>query len=145
MTRDTSVPGGLEKVKAIVNTAQKWFQYSPQLFATARLAHQTPLQRLRAHTSKGACLALLTVCVVWMSFGCCGRLSQGFFKHFLRWGIRITNDAREDEMDENLEAVGSIIGNLRSLAVDMGNEIDKQNTQIDRITDKASLAPFSVF
>ncbi|XP_028994016.1 synaptosomal-associated protein 23-like isoform X2 [Betta splendens] len=52
---------------------------------------------------------------------------------------RITNDAREDEMDENLDAVGSIIGNLRSLAVDMGNEIDKQNKQIDRITDKADI------
>lgn len=49
---------------------------------------------------------------------------------------RITNDAREDEMEENLEAVGSIIGNLKSLAVDMGSEIDKQNKQIDRINDK---------
>lgn len=49
---------------------------------------------------------------------------------------RITNDAREDEMEENLGAVGSIIGNLRSMAVDMGNEIDKQNRQIDNITEK---------
>lgn len=49
---------------------------------------------------------------------------------------RITNDAREDEMEENLGAVGSIIGNLRSMAVDMGNEIDKQNQQIDNITEK---------
>lgn len=52
---------------------------------------------------------------------------------------RITNDAREDEMEENLEAVGSIIGNLKNMAVDMGNEIDKQNKQIDRITDKADM------
>uniref|UniRef100_A0A3B4FC53 Synaptosomal-associated protein n=1 Tax=Pundamilia nyererei TaxID=303518 RepID=A0A3B4FC53_9CICH len=52
---------------------------------------------------------------------------------------RITNDAREDEMEENLEAVGSIIGNLKSLAVDMGSEIDKQNKQIDRINDKADM------
>lgn len=49
---------------------------------------------------------------------------------------RITNDAREDEMEENLGAVGSIIGNLRSMAVDMGNEIDKQNRHIDNITEK---------
>lgn len=49
---------------------------------------------------------------------------------------RITNDAREDEMEENLGAVGSIIGNLKSMAVDMGNEIDKQNRQIDNITEK---------
>ncbi|XP_015196581.1 synaptosomal-associated protein 25 isoform X2 [Lepisosteus oculatus] len=50
---------------------------------------------------------------------------------------RVTNDAREDEMDENLEQVGSILGNLRSMALDMGNEIDTQNTQIDRIMEKA--------
>lgn len=50
---------------------------------------------------------------------------------------RITNDAREDEMEENLDAVGSIIGNLKNMAVDMGNEIDKQNKQIDNINDKA--------
>uniref|UniRef100_A0A3Q3KT17 Synaptosomal-associated protein n=1 Tax=Mastacembelus armatus TaxID=205130 RepID=A0A3Q3KT17_9TELE len=52
---------------------------------------------------------------------------------------RITNDAREDEMEENLDAVGSIIGNLKTMAVDMGSEIDKQNKQIDRITDKAEI------
>ncbi|XP_029983045.1 synaptosome associated protein 23.1 isoform X3 [Sphaeramia orbicularis] len=52
---------------------------------------------------------------------------------------RITNDAREDEMEENLEAVGSIIGNLKTMAVDMGSEIDKQNKQIDRITEKADM------
>ncbi|XP_018518924.1 synaptosomal-associated protein 23 isoform X1 [Lates calcarifer] len=52
---------------------------------------------------------------------------------------RITNDAREDEMEENLEAVGSIIGNLKNMALDMGNEIDQQNKQIDRITDKADM------
>lgn len=49
---------------------------------------------------------------------------------------RITNDVREDEMEENLGAVGSIIGNLKSMAVDMGTEIDKQNRQIDNITEK---------
>uniref|UniRef100_A0A672MSG4 Synaptosomal-associated protein n=3 Tax=Sinocyclocheilus grahami TaxID=75366 RepID=A0A672MSG4_SINGR len=52
---------------------------------------------------------------------------------------RVTNDAREDEMEENLDQVGSIIGNLKNLAVDMGNEIDKQNKTIDRITDKADM------
>lgn len=52
---------------------------------------------------------------------------------------RITNDAREDEMEENLDAVGSIIGNLKTMAVDMGSEIDKQNKQIDSITAKADM------
>lgn len=39
-------------------------------------------------------------------------------------------------MEENLDAVGSIIGNLKSMAVDMGNEIDKHNKQIDNINAK---------
>ncbi|XP_053489645.1 synaptosomal-associated protein 23 isoform X1 [Ictalurus furcatus] len=52
---------------------------------------------------------------------------------------RVMNDAREDEMEENLEQVGSIIGNLKNMALDMGNEIDKQNKTIDRINDKADM------
>uniref|UniRef100_A0A8K9V0W4 Synaptosomal-associated protein n=1 Tax=Oncorhynchus mykiss TaxID=8022 RepID=A0A8K9V0W4_ONCMY len=51
---------------------------------------------------------------------------------------KVTNDAREDEMEENLGHVGSIIGNLKSMALDMGNEIDTQNVQIDRIQGKVS-------
>ncbi|KAH1172091.1 synaptosomal-associated protein 23 [Mauremys mutica] len=50
---------------------------------------------------------------------------------------RITNDAREDEMDENLAQVGNILGNLKNLALDMGSEIDSQNKRIDRINEKA--------
>ncbi|XP_051503153.1 synaptosomal-associated protein 25-B-like [Myxocyprinus asiaticus] len=57
-------------------------------------------------------------------------ISGGFIR-------RVTNDARENEMDENLEQVGGIIGNLRHMALDMGNEIDTQNRQIDRIMDMA--------
>ncbi|XP_029316460.1 synaptosome associated protein 23.1 isoform X2 [Cottoperca gobio] len=52
---------------------------------------------------------------------------------------RITNDAREDEMEDNLNAVGGIIGNLKNMATDMGNEIDKQNKQIDGINEKADM------
>merc|ERR1712018_171989 len=33
---------------------------------------------------------------------------------------KITNDAREDEMEENMEQVSSMIGNLRNMANDMG-------------------------
>ncbi|XP_060117969.1 synaptosomal-associated protein 23 [Heteronotia binoei] len=50
---------------------------------------------------------------------------------------RVTNDAREDEMEENLTQVGNILGNLKHMALDMGNEIDSQNKQIDRINEKA--------
>ncbi|KAH0514569.1 Synaptosomal-associated protein 23 [Microtus ochrogaster] len=59
-----------------------------------------------------------------------GTSSGGYIK-------RITNEAREDEMEENLTQVGSILGNLKNMALDMGNEIDAQNQQIQRITEKA--------
>lgn len=52
---------------------------------------------------------------------------------------RVTNDVREDEMEENLAQVGSILGNLRNMALDMGNEIDTQNVQIERIQSKVSV------
>lgn len=50
---------------------------------------------------------------------------------------RITNDAREDEMESNMKEVSSMIGNLRNMAIDMGNEISSQNRQVDRIQQKA--------
>lgn len=49
---------------------------------------------------------------------------------------RITNDAREDEMDENLGQVNNMLGNLRNMALDMGSELENQNKQIDRINAK---------
>ncbi|XP_069566638.1 synaptosomal-associated protein 25 isoform X1 [Brachyistius frenatus] len=52
---------------------------------------------------------------------------------------RVTNDAREDEMEENLAHVGSIIRNLKSIALDMGSEIDTHNVQIERTHGKANL------
>ncbi|XP_047195561.1 SNARE_SNAP25N and SNARE_SNAP23C domain-containing protein isoform X1 [Hippoglossus stenolepis] len=52
---------------------------------------------------------------------------------------RVTGDAREDEMEENLDHVGSIVGNLKSMALDLGSEIKLQNDQIDRIQGKAVL------
>uniref|UniRef100_A0A1A8NAH3 Synaptosomal-associated protein n=3 Tax=Nothobranchius TaxID=28779 RepID=A0A1A8NAH3_9TELE len=52
---------------------------------------------------------------------------------------RVTNDAREDEMEENLTHVGSIVGNLKSMALDIGNELESQKDQIDRIREKANL------
>lgn len=54
--------------------------------------------------------------------------------------LRVTNDAHEDEMEENLAQVSSIIGNLKSMALDMGNEIDTQNVQIERIQGKVLLS-----
>ncbi|XP_029964836.1 synaptosomal-associated protein 25 isoform X3 [Salarias fasciatus] len=50
---------------------------------------------------------------------------------------RVTHDAREDEMEENLAQVGGLVGNLKSMALDMSSEIDAQNQQADRIRLKA--------
>ncbi|XP_014831171.1 PREDICTED: synaptosomal-associated protein 25-like isoform X1 [Poecilia mexicana] len=52
---------------------------------------------------------------------------------------RVTDDAREDEMEENLAHVGSIMGNLKSMALDIGNELESQKDQIDRIREAANL------
>ena len=49
---------------------------------------------------------------------------------------RITNDAREDEMEDNMQQVGSVLGNLKNMATDMGQEIDRQNKQLDKIGAK---------
>lgn len=51
---------------------------------------------------------------------------------------KITNDAREDEMEENMGQVGTMIGNLRNMAIDMGSEILNQNSQLDRINQKTT-------
>ena len=42
-------------------------------------------------------------------------------------------------MEENLQQVSTMIGNLRNMACDMGNEIGNQNTQIERIKGKVWL------
>jgi len=52
---------------------------------------------------------------------------------------RITNDDREEEMDDNLQLVGSYLGNLKNMALDMGDTIISQNNQIERIADKSEV------
>lgn len=51
---------------------------------------------------------------------------------------KITKDAREDEMEDNMGQVNTMIGNLRNMAIDMGSEISNQNGQLDRINQKAT-------
>ena len=51
---------------------------------------------------------------------------------------RITNDAREDEMENNMGQVATMVGNLRNMAIDMGSEIESQNRQIDRVNQKVN-------
>merc|ERR1712045_213265 len=45
---------------------------------------------------------------------------------------RITNDDREEEMEDNMQQIGAMVGNLRNMANDMGSEISRQNDQLDR-------------
>ena len=49
---------------------------------------------------------------------------------------KITNDAREDEMEENMGQVNTMIGNLRNMAIDMGSELENQNRLIDGMNRK---------
>lgn len=51
---------------------------------------------------------------------------------------KITKDAREDEMEDNMGQVSTMIGNLRNMAIDMGSEIQQQNSQLDRINQKGT-------
>lgn len=53
---------------------------------------------------------------------------------------RVTNDDREEEMDDNLQLVGSYLGNLKNIALDMNETIATQNNQVDRINDKTGSA-----
>ena len=39
-----------------------------------------------------------------------------------------------------MAAVSGIVGNLRNMAIDMGNEIETQNKQLDRITKKVNIS-----
>lgn len=51
---------------------------------------------------------------------------------------KITKDAREDEMEDNMGQVSIMIGNLRNMAIDMSSEVSNQNSQLDRINHKAT-------
>ncbi len=51
---------------------------------------------------------------------------------------KITNDEVEDEMEENMQQVSTILGNLKNMASDMNVEISNQNNQIERIAIKGS-------
>ena len=64
--------------------------------------------------------------------GAGGQQSGGYIQ-------RVTNDAREDEMDENLGMVSNAVSNLKNMALDMGDKLEQQNVQLDRINDKAEM------
>lgn len=39
-------------------------------------------------------------------------------------------------MDENVQQVSTMVGNLRNMAIDMSTEVSNQNRQLDRIQEK---------
>jgi synaptosomal-associated protein 25 len=50
---------------------------------------------------------------------------------------KITKDTREDEMEQNMAQVSTMTGNLKNMAIDIGNETISQNQQIDQIIEQA--------
>ena len=56
--------------------------------------------------------------------------------------LRITSDEREEEMDENLQQVSAMIGNLKNMALDMSSEVEGQSRQLERINLKVELFGF---
>ncbi|XP_034862555.1 synaptosomal-associated protein 23-like [Mirounga leonina] len=52
---------------------------------------------------------------------------------------RRTNDAREEEMEENLTQVDGTLGHLKNNAPGMGNEVEAPDGQIEQITEKADV------
>lgn len=51
---------------------------------------------------------------------------------------RITKDAREDEMEDNMGQVSNMVTNLRNMAIDMGSEVSNQTSQLERINQKGT-------
>ena len=41
-------------------------------------------------------------------------------------------------MEQNMQGVGSILGTLKNMATDMGDEIERQNKHLDLIQGKVS-------
>ncbi|XP_065177803.1 synaptosomal-associated protein 25-like [Sycon ciliatum] len=54
-----------------------------------------------------------------------------------RFVQRITDDAREDEMDENLGQVSNMLDGLKGMALDIGDTLEQQNATLDRVNRKA--------
>lgn len=65
-------------------------------------------------------------------------LREKAFFYIFEIFYRITNDDREEEMEENMQQVSTMIGNLKNMAADMGTEVENQNRQLDRINLKVS-------
>ncbi|CAL8128532.1 unnamed protein product [Orchesella dallaii] len=56
-----------------------------------------------------------------------------------RFVTKITGDAKEDEMEQYLEQVNSSLGNMKNLAISIGNEIEASNKKLDVITEMTQI------
>ena len=57
---------------------------------------------------------------------------------------RITDDAREDELLENMQAVGSVHSDLMMMARAISGEIEKQHKVLDEISNKKDVADVNI-
>ena len=56
-----------------------------------------------------------------------------------------SDDELEDELDDNLDEVGAATKRLKALGMAMGEELDKQNSRIDRIGEKTVALDNNIF
>jgi len=56
-----------------------------------------------------------------------------------------SDDEMEDELDDNLNEISDVAKRLKMLGTSMGQELDKQNDRIDRLTTKAGTLDQHVF
>ena len=57
---------------------------------------------------------------------------------------RITDDAREDEILENMQAVGSVHSDLMMMARAISGEIERQHKVLDEISNKKDVADVNI-
>ena len=57
---------------------------------------------------------------------------------------RITDDAREDEILENLQAVGSVHSDLMMMTRAISGEIERQHKVLDEISNKKDVADVNI-
>ncbi|EDO39859.1 predicted protein [Nematostella vectensis] len=61
-----------------------------------------------------------------------------------RSGLTTSKDPYERQLDANLDLMARGLSRLKEDALCLGGEIERQNTQLDRITDKAERADFKI-
>lgn len=55
-----------------------------------------------------------------------------------------SDDEKEREIENNLDALGAVTGRLRGLAMATSQEVDRQNVQIDKIMKKVRFSPLLI-